>query len=297
MNIFSGILNMTLQLLTLFFKFVGVFLIPVFISIGVQFAYLIVIKKMRFKKSEFKKEKIKKDGHLKRLFYLFPRRLALDYLNKNPDEFEDYGVHIIAGEQGAGKTITVAYLLNQYRIKNPGVKIRSNFGYKYEDDKITDWQSLVADNNGYYGQIEVIDELQNWFSSLESKDFPPEMLREITQQRKQWKMILSTSQVFKRCAKPVREQTMFLYEPITFMGAITFVRKSKPVLDNDGDVKKKRSLGIFYFVHDDYLRNSFDTRQQIEYLKKGFKPRSEQLSSFNNNSFNIDKKLLKKKFR
>jgi len=297
MNILSGILNMTLQLLIMAVKLIGVFLFPILISIILQFSYLMIIKKKKFKKSQFKKEKIKKTGHLKRIFYLFPRRLALDYLNKNPDEFEDFGVHIVAGEQGAGKTITVAYLLNQYRQRNPGVKIRSNFGYKYEDEPFKDWQSLVADNNGYLGQIEVIDELQNWFSSLESKDFPPEMLREITQQRKQWKMILSTSQVFKRCAKPVREQTMYLYEPMTLLGCLTIVRKYKPVLDDDGSVKKKRPLGIYYFVHDDYLRNSFDTRKQIEYLQKGFKARSEQLSNFNNQPFNIDKNLLKKRFR
>lgn len=257
-------------------KIIAVAVAPIVIITILFYVYYRYIKKI--KPPEGKKGKVKRIGHLKRLFYLFPQRFVLDTLNRNPEEFTDYGVHIIAGEQGAGKTITMAYLLNQYKQIYPKIKIRSNFGYKLEDEPITDYKTLIANNNGMYGQIEVIDELQNWFSSLESKDFPPEMLREITQQRKQYKMILSSSQVFSRCAKPIREQCTFLYEPITLFKCLTFVRVSKPRLDADGAVKKKRTLKIFYFVHDDIIRSQFDTRKQIEYLQKGFKPRSEHLS-------------------
>lgn len=50
----------------------------------------------------------------------------------------------------------------------------------------------------FIGEIDVLDEIQNWFNSLQSKDFPPEMLTEITQQRKQTKMILrNKSSIYK----------------------------------------------------------------------------------------------------
>ena len=44
--------------------------------------------------------------------------------------------------------------------------------------------------NGINGVIVVMDELQNWFSSNDSKNFPPEMLSVITQNRKNRRMVL-----------------------------------------------------------------------------------------------------------
>ena len=82
------------------------------------------------------------------------------------------------------------------------------------------------EQNGIYGEIDVLDEIQNWFNSLQSKDFPPEMLTEITQQRKQTKMILGTSQVFSRLAKPIREQTYMLYEPTTLFWLFNICKKN-----------------------------------------------------------------------
>ena len=102
-------------------------------------------------------------------------------------------------------------------------------------------------------------------STYESKDFPPEMIQEICQQRKQHKIIMGTSQRFQRMAKPLREQINFLYEPITFAGCLTFVRKRKPSVDDDGKIDrlKTRKLGTYFFVHDEELRSSYDTWQKI----------------------------------
>lgn len=56
------------------------------------------------------------------------------------------------------------------------------------------------------GVIYLIDEIQLYFNSLESKNINPEVMTEISQQRKQRKHIIATSQVFGRMAKPLREQ-------------------------------------------------------------------------------------------
>lgn len=66
-------------------------------------------------------------------------------------------------------------------------------------------------------------------------------------------------------AKPLREQINFLYEPITFAGCLTFVRKRKPSVDDDGKIDrlKTRKLGTYFFVHDEELRSSYDTWQKI----------------------------------
>lgn len=252
---------------------------PMILSMILQFVRY-YLKGYRFKKGDYKR--VGYGSLIKRLLWDFPSQFALDRFNSDPDFFQDYGVHIIAGEQGSGKTITMVYLLNRYKKMYPRLKIRTNFGYTYEDAPINHWQDVVKCENGIYGQIDVLDEIQNWFNSLQSKDFPPEMMSEITQQRKQRKCIFGTSQVFTRVAKPIREQTTFLYEPFTIFGCLTVVRVSKPQVDSDGQTAKKRFIRLFFFVHNDYLRNSFDTYKKVEELSKiGFKSDLERVHYLN----------------
>ncbi len=268
LDIVSGIVNWCVKAL-------GIVSIPILILFGIHFAYLYIFKKMRFKG---KRTTLKKESFFKRLFIRFPNQFWIDNFNRDPDEFRDFGVHLIAGEQGAGKTITLAYLLRRYQKQYKLCKVRTNFNYQYQDGEIKHWKDLVKNDNGIFGQIEVLDEIQNWFNSLQSKDFPMEMMTEITQQRKQRKVIFATSQVFSRVAKPIREQTTFLYEPTTIFGCLTIVKKTRPKLDenglNTGSKYKKR----FFFVHDKQLRDLFDTYKKVELLSKtGFKTEADQI--------------------
>lgn len=65
---------------------------------------------------------------------------------------------------------------------------------------------LAKYSNGEFGVIYLIDEIQLYFNSLKSKNINPEVMVQISQQRKQRKHIVATSQVFGRMAKPLREQ-------------------------------------------------------------------------------------------
>lgn len=60
--------------------------------------------------------------------------------------------------------------------------------------------------NGEQGVLYLIDEIHLEFNSLESKNIPIEVMIEVSQQRKQRKHIVGTSQVYMRMAKPFREQ-------------------------------------------------------------------------------------------
>lgn len=60
--------------------------------------------------------------------------------------------------------------------------------------------------NGEQGIVYLIDEIHLEFNSLESKNIPIEVMVEVSQQRKQRKHIVGTSQVYMRMAKPLREQ-------------------------------------------------------------------------------------------
>lgn len=250
----------------LFFIFAPVLFIGSIISFMVVINFVVCfIMGQRLKKG-FKKPK--KKSIIRRIFWDFPARIVDDAFNRDPFEFEEYGLHMFCGRQGSGKTISLVQLLIEMKKKYPKVKIATNMFYKNEDGIVDHWKSIVNQNNGTNGQIIVIDEIQTWFCSNQSKSFPPEMITEISQQRKQRKMIVGTAQVFSRIAKPIREQTTYVYCPHTFMGCLTIVRVSRPEFWNDEKQKFEKYIRNYFFVHDDVIRNSFDTFLKIEKYKK-----------------------------
>lgn len=248
-NILFGILFFTCSVFALFCLLIGI--------------WYIIYRVTGLKPLKGEYEYVGFGNFFKKIFYEFPKQKAYDIITRNPDEFREYGFHLITGRQGSGKTITLVYLLLRYQKMYPKLIVKTNMDYKYENGKIRHWKDLVFSNNGIYGEIDVIDEVQNWFSSNQSKNFPPDMLREVTQQRKQKKMILGTSQVFTRVAKPIRENIYLVYEPTTFFGCITFVHKYEPILDECGTVIQKKPRGSFFFVHNKKIRDCFDTYQKI----------------------------------
>lgn len=193
-------------------------------------------------------------------------------LKREPDFFRYQGLHIFCGEQGSGKTIALVEFMMRMQKEYPEAKIMTNFGYLKQNTELVHWKQLLDYKNGFKGVIVGIDELQNWFSSNESANFPVEMLEVVTQNRKNRRVILGTSQVFMRLAKPIREQATLIYEPITLLGCLTIVRVKKPILDAVGNIIEKKSRGWYFFVHTDELREAYDTYKVIERLSKsGFK--------------------------
>lgn len=217
---------------------------------------------------------------VKLLLWDFPNRVVKDLFTRNPDSFDTFGVHIFCGEQGSGKSIAAVHFAKTISERNPMSELASNIDLNFQNNRITSWRDILTLNNGEYGQIVFLDEIQNWFSSNESKNFPPEMLTEITQQRKQRKIVIGTSQVFGRVSKPIREQITLLYKPVTLFGCLTVVRVYKVDLNDDGTVKKMHMRDWYAFVHDDELRNAYDTYEKVQRLSvTGFQPRSEQLEA------------------
>lgn len=224
---------------------------------------------------------------LKRLYVDLPRRFLDDKMTTDPDIFDTFGVHIFCGEQGSGKTVAMIHFIKQIMERNPACKLSSNIDISFQDGRINDWTDILNTNNGKYGQIVVLDEIQNWFSSNESKNFPPAMLSEITQQRKQRKIVVGTAQVFNRIAKPIREQITMIYKPLTVCGCFTIVRVYRPKASStNGDLEKLHLVKTYCFVHDDEIRNSFDTLEKVKRVSVvGFQDRDKQLA--NNSPANI----------
>lgn len=273
------------KIFLVFLAVISPFLVFVF-AFWLYWRFIGKIKPIKNEKRRFREHSV-----IRRIFIDFPKQLAHDLITIDPNTFKEYGMHLLCGEQGSGKTTLMAYLVRKYKTIYPRVIVRSNFSCSMQDYELTSWEELTLDTNGIYGEIDCIDEIQNWFSSNQSKNFPPDMLTIITQQRKVRRCILATSQVFTRVAKPIRENTYLMYYPFTIAGCITFVRVYKPVLDEQGNLKERKLKKFFFFVHDEDLRSMFDSYKTICSLRdSGFKPSSEQLTN-KSDSKPIEKEL------
>lgn len=252
----------------------------------------IVIERLHGKRIDKGSHKrIKEKSFFRKIFIDLPHRIALDKFNRKADFFKYQGMIIYEGRQGEGKTIAMIHDAMQMQEEYPKAKCLSNLQYKNQDETLDDWHKLVDYKNGIYGVIAILDETQNWFGSNQSRDFPPEMLEVITQNRKNRRVILGTAQNFYLLAKAIRSQATEVRRCATFFGALTIVRRFYPVLDSEGNVKEFKKRGMYFFVHSDELRNAYDTYHVIESLSKsGFKPRSEVQENTTNNYIIMDKK-------
>lgn len=251
-----------------------------YILIQANYYYLYYIKKQRPKPG--KRIVLKKRSFFKKLFIDFPKAYARDRMNSDPEAFGYKGLVLFCGEQGAGKSIALAEFTRRMKKEYPSSKIIGNMDYKGQDAELNTWEPLLTYNNGYKGVIVQIDELQNWFSSNQSRNLPPEMLEVVTQNRKNRRIIIGTSQVFCRVSKALREQVSEVRNCITLCGCLTIVIRYKPIIDCDGNVQKMKYRGMYFFVHDDELRNSYDTYKVIHSLaKSGFKEQTESTTVIN----------------
>lgn len=97
-------------------------------------------------------------------------------------------------------------------------------------------------NNAQLGVIFLIDEIHLELNSLESKNVPIEVMIEISQQRKQRKHIVGTSQRYNRLAKPLREQVRDIVACKCFFGCVQY---NKLI---DGDSTQETPEGLKYDV-------------------------------------------------
>ena len=240
---------------------IGLFTLFVFINV-----LILYFKGIKPKKGS--RVRIKKPGLIKRIFWLAPRQVAYDLCTMPADFFKYQGMVVYCGRQGAGKTIGMIKHATDMLKEYPKSKCISNLDYTLSDDHLVHWKQLIDYKNDIFGVVVLMDELQNWFSSNQSRNFPPEMLSVITQNRKNRRIILGTSQSFHLLAKSIRSQVTEVRECFTLAGCITFVRRRYPVLDHSGDVVEWKNRGFYFFVHTKDLRESYDTWAVVESLSK-----------------------------
>lgn len=198
------------------------------------------------------------------------------------------GTQVYIGAQGSGKTISAVKHCIDLKERYPLAKLVSNLQlnflepiqiqaekevpkidpakqYYYFSDIDQLATALKHINNEFKGVIYIIDEIHTYFNALDSKNIPMFVFSEIAQQRKQRKLIIGTSQLFMRMAKPLREQCDNLISCNTKMGVFTKQKAYDGMTltqDYNGNLQGTlKKVGWFY--HTRKLRNSFDTYQKI----------------------------------
>lgn len=190
---------------------------------------------------------------------------------KDLEMFRASGFQVYVGRQGSGKTISAVKHLLDIKKRYPKCLVVTNLQLSVDWDYIQ-FQTvdelidrLVNIQNGKFGVVYLIDEIHTYFNALDSKGIPPYVFTEISQQRKQRKLIIGTSQLFTRIAKPFREQCDHMIACRTHFGVVTTQKAFDGMtleVDFDGsiigDVKKRG-----YFWHNSEIRRSYDTYQKV----------------------------------
>lgn len=200
-------------------------------------------------------------------------KFKLDFAKKHPFYFHPCGLVIFVGPQGSGKTINAVLYVEDLLEKYPKAIIKTNLKLKkYPIDNkrvflFKNMDDFFDIKNGEYGTIFLIDEIQLYFNSLQSKNLNMDVINFISQLRKQRVHIVGTSQVFGRMAKQLREQFSEVVVCKNYFGfmQIDKVVNRDSIEDNDngttlkGKVKKK----IVWFHNPKYY-DEYDTTYVIE---------------------------------
>ena len=200
----------------------------------------------------------------------------------NPDYFYPQGLLVFCGSQGSGKTLSAVQYIKKLCIEYPRAILCTNTKINglpahtavvpYEGI-----ESLTKYENGKFGVIYFIDEIHLEFNSLESKNVPIEVMIEVSQQRKQRKHIVGTSQVYMRMAKPLREQIKNVVICKKWLNLMQFNRlvDGESAHEVDGSLKFDTSKICLWF-HNPELYDSYDTYAKMKRYREEWKGVSSQ---------------------
>lgn len=167
---------------------------------------------------------------------------------KKESEFPYNGLWLFTGAQGNGKTLLLMHILREMVDEFPNAIVVSNISVyglpSYPYKGLPDFEIY---NNGKDGVIFVIDEIQSLFTSLVNEKMPPEAITVWSQNRKNRRVILGTSQRFNRVAKPLREQTKLLYTCYpSFFGVRSYSCFDASLIDDEGVYQGGKEKKHFY---------------------------------------------------
>ncbi len=193
-----------------------------------------------------------------------------DFRRSHPEYFDPEGLLIFCGEQGSGKTLSAVQYVKKLCEAYPLAILCTNVAIEGlpESTRVIEYDGLDCLKNlenGYAGVIYLIDEIHLEFNSLESKNIDIEVMIEVSQQRKQRKHIVGTTQVYGRLAKPFREQIRNVVLCANFFKVFQFNR----LIDGSKSHEENGKLitdtcRSFLWVHSPALYDCYDTYAKMK---------------------------------
>lgn len=197
-------------------------------------------------------------------------KYKIDFAKENPDFFGPSGLLVFCGPQGSGKTLSAVQYVKKVCEAFPKAVLVTNVTIKGlpETTKIIEYDGIdcLKDiENGIYGVIYFIDEIHLEFNSLESKNIDIDIMTEISQQRKQRKHIVGTSQIYGRMAKPLREQIRHAVLCKNYFGVL----QKNRLIDGDNTTEENGKIVTdkvknFFFFHTPELYCCYDTYAKMK---------------------------------
>lgn len=203
-------------------------------------------------------------------------KYKINFARLHPDYFYADGLTLFVGAQGTGKTLSAVNYVYRLMAKYPKAILVTNLAlteYPFDGVRVFPFNNqddLKKYSNGEQGVIYLIDEIQLYFNSLESKNINPDVMVQISQQRKQRKHIVCTSQVFGRMAKPLREQFSTV---IVCKNYLKYIQCNSVVdrdsIDENGDDAHVQGKVLFksWYVHTPKYYKRYDTYYTISRTK------------------------------
>lgn len=234
-----------------------------------------------------------------------------DFYRENPFYFRPEGIICFCGSQGEGKTLSSVQmalkLFNKYpfSILCTNVQLKNHpFNAHLRRDKDSGELFLVSDddnqiitadtvfngqhndvvveyegldslihiNNEKLGVIYLIDEIHLELNSMESKNIDMNYFVELSQQRKQRKIIICTSQKYMRMHIALRQQCHYVVNCHCYFGCIqrNQLINNQEAYEKDGKLVCKASKN-FWFAHTPEMYNEYDTYQKMQRYKNEWK--------------------------
>ena len=175
------------------------------------------------------------------------------FARDNPDYFYPAGIWVFCGPQGSGKTLSAIQCLKKVCKEYPKAIVCSNLEIRGIENKVIPFVSYVQLrnlSNGIEGIIFFLDELHILWNSLESKDIPISEMACFCQMRKDRRVIIGTSQVYSRIAKPIREQLQYAVDCRNYFKLLQVNEILDPseCIEKNGNIEAKK-IGTSIMVY------------------------------------------------
>lgn len=198
---------------------------------------------------------------------------SIKYLMDNVNYFRPDGIWCFCGPQGSGKTISAVQCAREIAAAYPMARVISNIDFEVGDGSMPErferYEQLSEEDNGIYGLIFVLDEIHVLWNSLESKRIPISEMSALCQMRKSRRLILGTSQVYSRVAKPIREQLKYVIDCQNILHVLQHNIVCDPArsVERNGHISPEVICERWWF-HTPELYRAYETLDKVQRIER-----------------------------